>query len=236
MRSCVVWRGRDFFWWSGGMALLCAVLFGTIQAQAQTIAAGAIANTPDDQTGYFFQLLSVRNNSANNYPGLRVLVRDMPADTETNIVRVANAHSLTNLSATITNVPYFDFGPISAGQTIPFQIEWYIANRRTLPSPSFQANVMETPLVVLPATLIVTNNATRIVEGKFFAEFKSEEGRAYYIQYNSSLIASNDWKTSMPPVRGTGATVQWVDTGPPRTESVPLAATQRFYRVLVVAQ
>jgi hypothetical protein len=218
------------------MALLCAILFSTAQAQAQTITAGAIANTPDDQTGYFFQLLSVRNNSATNYPGLRVLVRDMPADTETNIVRVANAHGLTNLSATITNVPYFDFGPISAGQTIPFQIEWYVANRRTLPSPSFQAIVMQTPLVILPPTLIVTNNATRVVEGKFFAEFKSEGGRAYYIQYNSSLIASNDWKTSMPPVRGTGATVQWVDTGPPRTESLPLATTQRFYRVLVVVE
>jgi hypothetical protein len=236
MRSCLVWRDRGFFRcrFSGGIALLCASWLAT--TQAQTISAGAIANTPDDQTGYFFQLLSVQNNSGTNYPGLRVLVRDMPADTETNIVRVANAHGLTNLSATITNVPYFDFGPISAGQTVPFQIEWYIANRRTLPSPSFQAIVMETPLVVLPATLIVTNNATRIVEGKFFAEFKSEEGRAYYIQYNSSLTASNNWKTSMPPVRGTGATVQWVDTGPPRTESVPLATTQRFYRVLVVAQ
>jgi hypothetical protein len=238
MRSRVVLWGQDFSWCRllllFAIAILCATLSGTVRAQ--TISAGAIANVPDDQTGYFFQLLSVRNNSATNYPGLRVLVRNMPADSQTNIVRVANAHGLTNLSETITNVPYFDFGPIGAGQTIPFQIEWYISNRRTLPSPTFQAIVMATPLVILPPTVIVTNNATRIVEGKFFAEFKSEQGRAYYIEYNNSLTSTNEWKISMPPVRGTGATVQWVDTGPPRTESLPLTTTQRFYRVLVVAE
>jgi hypothetical protein len=167
---------------------------------------------------------------------LRVLVRDLPVDTETNMVRVANAHGLTNLSETITNVPFFDFGPITAGQTVPFQVEFYIANRLTKPSPTFQAIVMPTPVVVLPTTMLVTNNATRIVDGKFFAEFKSQEGRAYYIEYNSSLTATNGWKVSMPPVRGTGATVQWSDTGPPRTESLPTSTTQRFYRVVVVPE
>jgi hypothetical protein len=214
--------------------LFCAVAARVGNAQA--VSAGAVPSTPDDQTGYFFQLLSVRNNSATNYPGLRVLVRDLPADTETNTVRVANAHGLTNLSATITNVPYFDFGPIAAGQTVNFTVELYIANRITLPSPTYQAIVMATPEIILPATLLVTNNATRIVEGHFFAEFKSQEGLAYYIQYNSDLTATNGWKTSMPPVRGTGSTVQWSDIGPPLTESKPTDTTQRFYRVLVVPQ
>jgi hypothetical protein len=152
------------------------------------------------------------------------------------MIRVANAHGLTNLSATVTNVPYFDFGPVTAGQSVPFLIEWYIANRVQKPSPSFQAIVMPTPTIVLPTTILVTNNATRVVDGKFFAEFKSQEGRAYYIQYNSSLTATNGWITSIPPVRGSGQTVQWVDTGPPRTESVPSATTQRFYRVVVVPE
>jgi hypothetical protein len=213
---------------------ISAALLGN--ARAQTIAAGPFPTTPDDQTGYFFQLVSINNSSGTNYPGLRVLVRDMPVDLETNIVRVANAHGLTNLSTTITNVPYFDFGPITPGQSVDFQVEFYISNRRTLPSPTYQAIVMPTPVTILPTTILVTNNATRIVEGKFFAEFKSQEGRAYYIQYNSSLTATNDWKTSMPPVRGTGTTVQWSDTGPPRTESKPMDTTQRFYRVVVIPE
>jgi hypothetical protein len=238
MRSRVVVSGRDFHWCKllfGGIAvLLCATLLQNVRAQS--VNAGGIPDMPDDQTGYFFQFLSVANNSATNYPGLRVLVRDIPADTPTNMIRVANAHGLTNLSATITNVPYFDFGPITAGQSVPFLVEWYIANRVQKPSPTFQTIVMPTPVFVVPTTMLVTNNATRVVEGKFFAEFKSEEGRAYYIQYNSALTATNNWKTSLPPVRGSGATVQWVDTGPPRTESLPTATTQRFYRVIVVPE
>jgi hypothetical protein len=239
MRRSVVAGGRDFYWWKLGKLFACAFLLGATIcriANAQNIVAGGVPSTPDDQTGYFFQLLSVNNNSGTNYPGLRVLVRNLPADTETNIVRVANAHGLTNLSATITNVPYFDFGPITAGQTVDFLVELYVANRITLPSPTYQAIVMPTPTIVLPTTMLVTNNATRIVEGKFFAEFKSQEGSAYYIQYNSELTATNGWKTSMPPVRGTGSTVQWSDTGPPRTESKPTDTTQRFYRVVVVPQ
>jgi hypothetical protein len=233
MRRGIVWWGRDFYWCVLATCF-AAALFGS--ARAQTITASPIPNAPDDQTGYFLQLLSIANTSGTNYPGLRVLVRGIPEDTETNKVRVANAHGLTNLSETITNVPYFDFGPVSAGQAVPFMVEWYIANRLTKPSPAFTAIVMETPVFVVPTTILVTNNATRIVEGKFFAEFKSEEGRAYYIQYNSSLTATNGWTTSLPPVRGTGTQVQWVDTGPPRTESVPTAVTQRFYRVLVVPE
>jgi hypothetical protein len=234
MRSRFVFGGLDFFKVFGGIALLCAALLSV--TRAQTINAGAFPDAPDDQTGYFFQLLSVANNSSTNYPGLRILVLDIPEDTPTNMVRVANAHGLTNLSATVTNVPFFDFGPIAAGQSVPCLVEWYVANRYQFPSARFQAIVMETPLVLLPTTILVTNNATRVVDGKFFAEFKSEEGRAYFIQYNSALTATNGWKTSMPPVRGNGTTVQWVDTGPPRTESAPSATTQRFYRVVVVPE
>ena len=238
MRRSIVFGDWDFYWCELRRIFTCAVLIfaAVLSAQAQVISTGAIPDAPDDQTGYFFQLLSVNNNSGTNYPGLRVLVRDLPLDTETNMVRVANAHGLTNLSATITNVPYFDFGPITAGQTVPFQVEFYIANRLTKPSPTYQAIVMPTPSIILPTTILVTNNATRIVDGKFFAEFKSEEGRAYFIEYNSSLTATNGWKVSIPPVRGTGSTVQWSDTGPPRTESVPTSTTQRFYRVVVVPQ
>lgn len=239
MRRSVVAGGRDFFWWKLGKLFAFVLLFWAATArvtEGQVINAGGVPSTPDDQTGYFFQLLSVKNNSATNYPGLRVLVRDLPADTETNTVRVANAHGLTNLSATITNVPYFDFGPITAGQTVDFLVELYVANRITLPSPTYQAIVMQTPAILLPATILVTNNATRIVEGHFFAEFKSKEDQAYYIQYNSDLTATNGWKTSMPPVRGTGSTVQWSDLGPPLTESKPSETTQRFYRVVVVPQ
>lgn len=223
----------DFFVHAVAAVILLACGLSTV---GQTVTTGAFPAVPDDQTGYFVQTVSINNSSGADYPGLRVLVRDLPADIATNVVRIANAHGLTNLSATITNVPFFDFGPLAAGATLDFISEVYVMNRRTLPSPRYEAIVTPTFSLIIPPTLLVTNNATRIVDGKFFAEFKSEEGRAYFIQYNSSLIATNGWITSFPPVRGTGSVVQWSDTGPPRTESKPTDAPRRFYRVVVVPQ
>lgn len=198
-------------------------------AQDPLLSAGPFPGAPDTQTGYFLQVVTLANPSPTNYPGVRVFVRDLPADLETNIVRVANAHGVSN------NIPYFDFGTVPSGANVEFAVEYYVQNRRNLPSPRYEAGVLAAaPVVLLPTAFLVNTNATRMVEGRFFAEFKTEEGRAYYIQYNSSVTATNGWKTSMPPVRGTGSFVQWSDTGPPRTESKPTEVPSRFYRVVVL--
>ena len=63
---------------------------------------------------------------------------------------------------------------------------------------------------------------------KFYLEFPSKENVNYYIQYRDDVNAP--WKTSPTPVRGTGKIVNWLDEGPPNTESPP--SEKRFYRVL----
>jgi len=183
----------------------------------------------DPQTGLFPQVVTVNNASGTNFPGLRVLVYDLPADLETNMVRVANAHGLSN------NIPYFDIGTVLAGTSMQFTVEFYISNRRNKPAPRYEATVMPGPPIVIPPTsFLVNTNATRIVDGKFFAEFPTENNRTYFIQYNSDITVTNGWKTSLPGLRGTGGTVLWQDTGPPRTESLPLQTTSRFYRIVVL--
>lgn len=211
-------------------AVLWPLLISTASAQDPTLGAGAFPDNPDPQTGYFLQVVTLVNPSPTNYPGVRVFVRDLPADLETNIVRVANAHGITT-----DNIPYFDFGTVPSGASVDFAVEFYIQNRRNKPAPRYEAITLAAPpVLLLPTAFLVNTNATRMVEGKFFAEFKTEEGRAYYIQYNSSVTATNGWTTSMPPVRGTGSFVQWSDTGPPRTESKPTESPSRFYRVVVL--
>src|SRR5690349_10276803 len=59
----------------------------------------------DEQTGYFPQPLRVTNPGTTAYPGLRVLIGNLPLDTATNVVRVANAHGTTN------KIPFFEYGP-----------------------------------------------------------------------------------------------------------------------------
>jgi len=66
-------------------------------------------------------------------------------------------------------------------------------------------------------------------DGTFLVEFTTVPGHPYYVQYSSDMI---HWKTSFPPLAGTGQHTQWIDSGPPATESLPSTLTKRFYRVL----
>lgn len=210
---------------------LASLLAYSISLRAQTTATGPIGDV-DPQTGYFPQLLTVGNNSATNYPGIRVLVLDLPKDLETNIVRVANAQGFTT-QGTTNNIPFFDFGAIAAGASVQFTVQYYISNRRTKPTPRYQVLVQPPPTFQPVAASVINTNATKFTNGVFYAEFVTERDRAYFVQYSGSLTATN-WNTSQPGLIGTGAGVQWIDDGPPRTESKPIAAGQRFYRVVVI--
>src|SRR5688500_10487873 len=94
------------------LVCLCGLVLTASSSLAQPVFAPGPIGAVDLQTGYFPQPVRLTNPGPTNYPGVRVLVRDLPADTETNVVRVGNAHGLTNLTSTNLNVPYFDFGPL----------------------------------------------------------------------------------------------------------------------------
>jgi len=66
-------------------------------------------------------------------------------------------------------------------------------------------------------------------DGTFLVEFTTVAGPTYYVQYSSDM---EHWKTAIPPMAGTGQHTQWIDSGPPATESLPSTKIQRFYRVL----
>jgi hypothetical protein len=66
--------------------------------------------------------------------------------------------------------------------------------------------------------------------GTFLVEFVTVSARTYYVQYSSDMV---NWKTVPTPFAGTGQHTQFVDSGPPATESLPSINTARFYRVLL---
>jgi hypothetical protein len=39
------------------------------------------------------------------------------------------------------------------------------------------------------------------------------------------------WKTAVPPIIAAGTRVQWIDAGPPKTDSAPGTPGQRYYQV-----
>ena len=66
-------------------------------------------------------------------------------------------------------------------------------------------------------------------DGTFQLQFTTGCGGTYYVQYSDDLLL---WKTSAQPVAGNGALAQWVDSGPPSTDSLPSSQVVRFYRVV----
>ncbi len=68
-------------------------------------------------------------------------------------------------------------------------------------------------------------------DGTFLVEFTTVNGSTYYVQYSSDMV---NWNTVFPSYAGTGQHFQFVDSGPPQTQSLPSTSTSRFYRVLKV--
>lgn len=77
--------------------------------------------------------------------------------------------------------------------------------------------------------IISTSNVTlRQPDGSFLIRFKTDLNRVYLIQYSDD---GRSWKTASPSVTGTGGYVDWIDDGPPKTETAPANTPMRTYRV-----
>ncbi len=77
--------------------------------------------------------------------------------------------------------------------------------------------------------IIYTQGETSLLpDGSFRLVFRSDLNRRYLIQYSEDAI---DWKNAMPPLIGSGEVTEWIDDGPPKTETHPSGASRRYYRV-----
>jgi hypothetical protein len=65
--------------------------------------------------------------------------------------------------------------------------------------------------------------------GQLTIEFASVPGHTYVVQYSSDMVT---WLTATPPIVAANTRTQWIDGGPPETESLPGAPGQRFYRIV----
>jgi len=68
-------------------------------------------------------------------------------------------------------------------------------------------------------------------ERTFLIEFAATPNQVYHIQYSEDSLT---WKTVTPGVSNSATRIQWVDDGPPKTESLPSDRLTRFYRVVTL--
>jgi hypothetical protein len=173
------------------------------------------------QTGLFEHTVRVTNPTAYPYDAVRVLIKNLRS-----VTRVYNASGKTN------GIPYVQSNvPVPPGGSVDFRIEYYDPDRiephPTLVAELVSASPPENPM----GTFQHVSRALRLSNGTFLIEFNSLLNRTYYVQYSKSLT---EWKTVTPALTGTGTRMQWIDNGPPKTESNPAETPCRFYRVLLL--
>jgi hypothetical protein len=77
--------------------------------------------------------------------------------------------------------------------------------------------------------LFTDSETSRLPDGAFRLRFNTDLNRAYVIQYADDTKA---WKNANGSVVGTGAVMEWIDDGPPKTDNHPSAVSSRMYRVI----
>jgi hypothetical protein len=170
--------------------------------------------TLNPQTGLFEQTVRVTNSSPGSVAGVRLHILSLPAD-----VQVYNASGRTN------GIPYLQYNhPLASAATVDFVIEYYRASRQPIPSPVF---IVEE---IIPVSLTVTNGVgimisdIALTNGAIMIGFHATPGHTYAVQYSSDMIS---WLTADPFIVAPANYVQWIDAGPPKTQSFPAS---RYYR------
>lgn len=175
----------------------------------------------DRQTGLFRQVFPLQNNSSTPQPGIRLIVRNLPTG-----VRLWNA------SGTLSNgIPFIDFAAtLAPGQTVNFILEYYVPNRVRPAGMTFEA-------APFGATIPAGSSEGTVITPGLFADnrvgiqFAAVTNGLYAIEYSSVLSTNaSDWKRAWPDVFSGANVVQWIDEGPPKTETRPASANVRFYR------
>jgi len=175
------------------------------------------------QTGFYEQTAHVTNPTPFILGAVGVLAYDLPNDW-----RVQNASFVTNgVSGVLYNQP------VPPGASVDVTLKYYLgpaANTNDMPTliaverpPSGGVSVEGNPVPVTRGLFLA--------DGTFLLNFDTVAGATYYVLYSTDLV---NWKTSVQPVHGNGFSAQWLDYGPPATESLPRNQPKRFYRVLRV--
>ena len=183
---------------------------------AVVLNASAIILNP--QTGLFEQTVRLINNSPNTLAATRLLIQGLPGD-----VQVRNASGSTN------GIPFLHYNlPFLAGGILDLVIEYYRANRQTVPQPTFAGQTDTVTSPTPTGTFIAIDRIVQLTSGRFLIEFSATPGRSYAMQYSGDL---SSWKTAQSTIIAASNRVQWYDDGPPKTDSPPTSGS-RFYRVV----
>ena len=176
----------------------------------------------DRQTGLFYQQVVLTNSGMSTVNGLRISATNLPS-------------GFWFVSATGTNagVPFVEFSDsLAPGQVLTLTLAYYSNTRRAPTGVGVSIDVVTiTPPTPSAGQTLAVRRAFSRPDGKMAVEFNSLRDRLYVIEYSSDLAT---WNEARPAVIGTGASMIWVDAGPPTTASSP--SGNRYYRLILLPQ
>jgi fibronectin type 3 domain-containing protein/uncharacterized ParB-like nuclease family protein len=123
--------------------------------------------------------------------------------------------------------------PMAAGESVTLVLEYHAALRGEIPAPTI-VPTLATPAAgavaqrLAAADAFEINRSLKLQDGSFLIEFNAEVGKTYRVEYSTEGTA---WKRCPVAIRAGGTKVQWIDRGPPWTESAPSTQPRRLYRV-----
>lgn len=191
----------------------------------------------DAQSGLFLQQIDIGNPGVVTQSQVLVTVSGLTNDSLGVPIRLYNSLGTNSSGGALV---FSSDLPPGIGRVL--RLEYYVADLTTVPVPTLLSE--QSASVVGPALSSRTLSVDRALHftnaafpsGAFLIEFPTQAGRNYFVQYaptpdafaqGSALI-----RTALPAIPGTGSRVQWIDHGPPKTESMP-DASNRFYRVIL---
>jgi len=176
------------------------------------------------QTGLYEHTITVANTGAREIAGFDLSITGLPEG-----VCVWNASDCTKGPTTIQHRQV-----LAAGASATIILEYYAKVRGTKISPTVTAALVTEPETDPPAPDggLSIDRALRLADGSMLVEFTAVPGALYEVHYSTD---GEHWKLSPVRIRAAGNRVQWIDRGPPRTDTPPSQAPARFYRVRQVS-
>lgn len=204
----------------------------------------AVTPTPslNRQSGLFEQQVAVAHAGADALANVDVLVAGLGDDSRTNAIRVYNSIGTRvvgpDAAGVTETLPLLSAGALVPGEARQLTIEYYVSDHLTVPTPEYLLQLADRIVFTQPSSATPLNITTnRFVNGTFIVQFPTRTSYRYFVQYaptlNDLVNATTNSRVANPAVNGTGHDVQWIDNGPPKTETPPVAGS-RFYRVLEV--
>jgi len=171
------------------------------------------------RTGLYEHTVTVTNPAQREIAGFDLAISGLPEG-----VTIYSASPPVNGVSTVQQRQ-----PLAAGASVTLRFDYYLPIRGTVINPQFTASIVTEPQDAPAADVpgVAINRCVMLDDG-LLIEFTTTPGRLYEVQYSSD---NNTWKLSPTRIRAGGNRVQWIDRGPPQTDSSPADKSARFYRV-----